>query len=99
MRLRFSLLTLFVITGLTGIVFTWMMLPSLTARRFLSEIAAEEYALADAYFHNSADHFLVSWADKRWAFRAAGELSPLTAGQLVTGRRGVILRLEAVSKP
>lgn len=94
MRLRFSLRTLLTFTGLTAMVFTWMVLPSLRARRFLGELVAEDYRSADAHFHNSTDQFLVRWANNRWAFRATGDLAPLTASQLVTGRRGVIVRLD-----
>jgi hypothetical protein len=93
MRLRFSLRTLFILTTLTAIACAWAVLPALTAKRFLNTLAAKDYQTADQFFRNPSDQFLATWAEKRWAFGATGEMAPWTFGQVLTGKREVVIRL------
>ena len=93
MRLHFSLRTLFILTTLTAIACAWAVLPSLTAKRFLNTLADKDYQTADQFFRNPSDQFLATWADKRWAFGATGELAPWTVGQALRGKRLVVVRL------
>lgn len=93
MRMRFSLRTLFVVTTAASLLCGWVVLPWVSAKRLIRALASENYPLADRYFRNPEDRFFVAWADKRWAFRATGELAPWTFTQLVRGRREVAVRL------
>ena len=89
MRLRFSLRTLLVLVTIVAAFCFWIVLPSLTARRFLVALAAEDYQSADAVFRNVDDRFLADWSNKRWSFRSSGELLPLTFSQLLRNERRV----------
>ena len=89
MRPRFSLRALFVLMTFVAVFCTWLVIPTLTAKRFLGAIAAENYPSADEFFINADDRFLSSWADKRWGFQLTGHLSPLTFGHLLRGHRQV----------
>lgn len=94
MRLRFSLRALFIVTTLVAALCFWLILPTLTARRFLAAISSEDYRSADKLFSSAADRFLANWADKRWGFRTSGELLPLTFAQLVGRQRTVRVEMK-----
>jgi hypothetical protein len=89
MRLRFSLRTLFLLMTIVAALCFWFLLPTLTAQRFLTALAAEDYQSADTFFRNADDRFLADWANKRWSFRSSGELLPLTFHQLWRNKRAM----------
>ncbi len=93
MHLRFSLRTLFIVTTVAAGLCLWFILPSLTARRFLGAVTHEDYNTADKFFLNADDRFLADWSDKRWAFRSAGALVPLTFGQFCRSQRAIRIEL------
>ena len=89
MRIRFSLRTIFILlTLLACSCYLWLTRPSQVAQRFAHSINTEDYQAADRLLP-AGDEFLVKWADKRWAFKASGEVRPLTFAQLLAGRRYV----------
>lgn len=93
MRMRFSLRTLFVVTTVAALFCGWVVLPWVSAKRLIRALASEDHALADRCFCNPEDCFFTAWAEKRWAFRAAGETTPWSLRQMICGRREVAVRL------
>lgn len=94
MRLRFSLRAMFVLTTLAAAMCFWLILPTLTARRFLTAVASEDYPSADTFFVNADDRFLADWAGTRWGFRTSGELLPLTLANFVHFQRSVRVEIK-----
>jgi hypothetical protein len=71
-----------------------MVLPTLTARRFIATIDDKKFADADNFFRNPADKFLVDWADKKWAFKVSADVAPWSFGQVFFGQREVVIRVD-----
>jgi hypothetical protein len=71
---------------------TWIIVPSLKARRFIDALAAGDYRKADDFFRDPNDRFLANWAEKRWAFEASGDTAPWTFGQLLRGQKQIVIR-------
>lgn len=92
MRLRFSLRTLLLATTIVAAACYELVLPTINAQRFVRAVAAENYELADAYFHDPDDKFLFDWNEKHWRFKALAELEPWSFSEFVRGRRLVRLR-------
>src|SRR6188474_3230326 len=86
-RPRFSLRALFLLTTVAAVVCTYIVLPTLTARRFRSAVTDKDFGKADNFFRNPSDKFLAEWADKKWAFKASTNLAPWTLSQVVRGQR------------
>ncbi len=57
------------------------------AKRFIAAIAAQDYAAADKLFNDPGERFIVTSAEKYWAFRPRAELLPITIKQLLSGER------------
>jgi len=91
MRPRFSLRALFFITTISAVTCTYIVLPTLTARRFRSAIAAKNFVQADNFFRKPSDKFLAELADRKWAFRASADLAPWSLGQIFRGEREVVI--------
>ncbi len=92
-RPRFSLRALFVLTTVAAIVCTYLVLPTLTARRFIASVTDENFAEADNFFRNPTDKFLVDWADKKWAFKASADVAPWSFSQIFRGKRDILIRV------
>jgi hypothetical protein len=92
-RPRFSLRALFLLTTLAAIVCTYVVLPTLTARRFRAAVANHEFTEADNFFRNPTDKFLAEWADKKWGFKASADVAPWSLGQMFRGQREVVVRV------
>jgi hypothetical protein len=92
-RLRFSLRALFLITTVAAVICTYIVLPTLTARRFMAAVADKNFVEADNFFRNPTDKFLAEWADKKWAFKATADVAPWSLSQVFGGKREVAIRL------
>jgi len=93
-RPRFSLRALFVVTTAVAVICTYIVLPSITANRFLAAIADKNFVTADSFFRNPSDKFLEEWADKKWAFQVTADLAPWSFGQIFCGQREVVVRVD-----
>jgi hypothetical protein len=93
-RPHFSLRTLFVVTTVAAVICTYIVLPTLTARRFRSAVADKDFIQADNFFRNPSDKFLAKWADKKWAFHASADIAPWSLGQIFRGQREVAIRVD-----
>jgi hypothetical protein len=82
------------VTTVAAVICTYIVLPTLTARRFRSSIADKDFVQADNFFRNPGDKFLAEWADKKWAFRASAHVAPWTLSQIFGGQRGVAIRVD-----
>lgn len=90
MRPRFSLRTLLALTTvLAFFCYYWIILPTHTARCFVSAIKSENFSTADHLFWQASDRTLADLKDKRWGFNATAGLAPWSFSQLITGRREV----------
>jgi hypothetical protein len=72
----------------------YIILPTLTARRFVARVADKKFVNADNSFRNPSDRFLAEWADKKWAFHASADLVPWSPGQIFRGERKIVVRLD-----
>jgi hypothetical protein len=93
LRLRYSLRTLLIVMAILALFCTWLVVPTLTANRFLSAVETREYLVADNYFRNPDDRFLNQHSEERWAFQTSAELEPWTVGQLLHGKRRIVMHL------
>ena len=93
MRLRFSIRALFVLTTIVALGCWWLVIPSLSAQRFVQAINSADYQQADACFRKSDDRFIAKWNDEHWQFAASAELEPWTFREILCGQRRVQLHL------
>jgi hypothetical protein len=93
MRPRFTLRALFVLTTIVALGCWWLVLPSLSAQRFVRAINSADYQQADACFQKGADRFLEKWNDEHWQFAASAELESWTFREVLRGQRRVQLHL------
>jgi hypothetical protein len=93
MRWRFSLRALFVLTTIVALGCWWLILPSLSAQRFLRAVNSADYQQADAFFQKGDNRFLVKWNDEYWQFTSSAELEPWTFREVLRGQRRVKLHL------
>jgi hypothetical protein len=84
---------LFLLTTIAAVICTYMVLPTLTARRFIASVTDKNFAEADNFFRNPTDKFLADWADKKWAFKASADVAPWSLGQVFSGQREVVIRV------
>ena len=94
MRIRFSLRTLMIVTGLlAGFCYYWIVMPSATAKRFIRSISSEDYKTADRLFWKADDRVLAEWNEQRWGFQSTAELAPWSLYQLLSGHRELRLHV------
>jgi hypothetical protein len=79
---------------LAAFCYFWIVMPTLTANRFVEAIVAKDYHAADVLFDVPDAGFLVRSAETYWAFNARAERLPITLDQLLTGRRHVLLHFD-----
>jgi hypothetical protein len=93
MRPRFSLRALFVLTTIVALGCYWLILPSLSAQRFVRAINSADYRQADACFQEGDYRFLVKWNEEFWQFTSSADLEPWSFRDVVRGQRQVNLHL------
>jgi hypothetical protein len=71
---------LFLLTTIAAVICTYMVLPTLTARRFIASVTDKNFAEADNFFRNPTDKFLA-------------DVAPWSLGQVFSGQREVVIRV------
>ena len=82
--------TLLIATAMIAACY-WLVRPTIKAELFAREVRAQNYPLADSYFRDPQDSFLVAWNDKHWRLKTYAELEEWSFGELVCGERKVRL--------
>jgi hypothetical protein len=82
-----------VLTTIVALGCYWLILPSLSAQRFVRAINATDYQQADACFQAAIDRFLDEWNERYWNFTSSAELEPWSFRGVVRGQRRVKLNL------
>jgi len=92
-RIRFSLRSLLLLTVVVAGGCYWMALPSVYAQRFVTAVAAGDYAAADALFADPDDRFLEQWDNDYTIIQRRAQVEPSSWRERWRGERQISVRL------